>query len=331
MKNLSSPATTGLFIFNLFLLASLPVFMSVSCTSNYQKISTKPVVKVNDHVLSTKEFSNQLARKLKDLDALTAKDPNTVQRTKEEIQRSFIVKGLTLDWARAQGISISESVLDKEVEKYRANYPDDLSFRRLLAQENLSFSEWREELRYSLVERAVFKKINEKLTPPNETEIKRYYDEHKEQFKKKERIYLRQILTDEQGKADLLKTQVKSKDFADVAKKYSIAPEAKSGGVVGWIEKGSVDFFDPLFSSPIGSVTQIKSPFGFHVIKVEKKAAASTLSLEEARSQIVRSLMAQREQAEFVKWLDAQLRSSKVLKDNELISAIHVETKASSH
>lgn len=321
MKNLISPAMTGLFI--------LSLLAQVSCTSNYQKVSTKPVVKVNDHVLSTKEFSNQLARRLKDLDALTAKDPNTVQRTKEEVIKTFLVKSLTLDWARAQSISISESTLDKEVEKYRANYPDDLSFRRLLAQENLSFSEWREELRYTLLEQAVFKKLNEKLVAPTEAEIKRYYDEHKDQFKKKERIYLRQILTDEQGKADLLKTQVKTKDFAEVAKKYSIAPEAKVGGVVGWIEKGSVDFFDPLFTNAVGSITQIKSPFGFHVVKVEKKAAASTLSIEEARSQITRALMAQREQAEFVKWLDAQLRSSKVLRDNELIAAINVETRAS--
>lgn len=311
---------TGLFILSLFFVAS-------GCTSNYQKLSTKPVVKVNDHVLTAKEFSNQLARKLKDLDALTAKDPSTVLRTKEELLRSFIVKSLTLDWARANNLVVSESDLDKEVDKYRANYPDDLSFRRLLAQENLSFSEWREDLRYTLIERAVFKKLNERIKPPNEIEIKHYFDEHKERFKKKERIYLRQIVTDEQGKADLLKSQVKSKDFAELAKKYSIAPEGKAGGLVGWIEIGTVDFFDPLFKSAVGSVTQLKSPFGFHVVKIEKKAPASISSLEEVRNQILRTLKAQREQAEFVKWLDAQLRSSKVLKDSELVNSIIVETR----
>jgi peptidyl-prolyl cis-trans isomerase C len=319
MKIRNSPALTGLFIFTAAL---------IGCTSSYQKVSNKPVLKVNDHILTTKEFSTQLARRLKDLDALTAKDPNTVQRTKAEVSRSFLVRSLTLDWARAQGIAITETELDKEVDKYRANYPDDLSFRRLLAQENLSFSEWREELRYTLIERAVFKKLGEKMTPPAEAEIKRYYDEHKDKFKKKDRIYLRQILTDEQGKADLLKTQVKGKDFAEVAKKYSIAPEAKNGGLVGWVEKGTVDFYDPLFSAAVGSISQIKSPFGFHVVKIEKKAPASTLSLEEVRAPIVRALVAQREQAEFVKWLDAQLRSSKVLKDNDLINAISVQTKA---
>ncbi len=316
-----SPASLGLFIFGL-------IFFVVSgCTSSYQKLSTKPVVKVNDHVLTAKEFSNQLARKLKDLDALTAKEPSTVRRTKEELLRAFIVKSLTLDWARANSLIVLESDLDKEVNKYRANYPDDLSFRRLLAQENLSFSEWREELRYTLVERAVFKKINERVKPPGETEIKHYYDEHKDKFRKKDRIYIRQIVTDEQGKADLLKSQVKSKDFAELAKKYSVAPEAKVGGLVGWIEVGSVDFFDPLFKVPVGSVTQLKSPFGFHIVRVEKKLAASTLLLDEVRNQVIRALMAQREQGAFVKWLDAQLRSSKVLRDNELINSITVETR----
>lgn len=321
MKHCKSPAITGLFILSL-------IFALTACTSSYQKLSTKPVVKVNDHELTSKEFSNQLARKLKDLDALTAKDPATVLRTKESIIRTFIVRGLTLDWARANNIVITEKDLDGEVDKYRANYPDDLSFRRLLAQENLSFSEWREELRYTLIERAVFKKLNERQKAPTEPEIKQYYDEHKDLFRRKERLYLRQIVTDEEGKADVLKTQTKTKDFAELAKKYSIAPEAKAGGVVGWIELGAVDFFDPLFKSAIGSVTQIKSPFGFHLVKVEKKASASVLSFEEARNQCLRALTAQREQAEFVKWLDAQLRSSKVLRDNDLINLITVQIRA---
>ncbi len=320
MKFLKSPALTGLFIWSLLM-------GTLACTSNYQKLAAKPVVKVNDHVLTAKEFSNQLARKLKDLDGLTAKDPATVHRTKEELLRSFIVKSLTLDCARANSLVVTERDLDKEVDKYRANYPDDLSFRRLLAQENLSFSEWREELRYTLIERAVFKKLNERIKAPTDVEIKHFYDEHKEQYKKKERIYLRQIVTDEQGKADLLRTQVKTKDFAELAKKYSVAPEAKAGGLVGWIENGTVDFFDPLFKSSVGSVTQLKSPFGFHVVKIEKKAPAGISPLEEVQNQISRTLTAQREQAEFVKWLDAQLRSSKVLKDNELINSIVVETR----
>nr|BFD57909.1 peptidylprolyl isomerase [Bdellovibrio sp. CKG001]BFD61336.1 peptidylprolyl isomerase [Bdellovibrio sp. HM001] len=318
MKINKSPALTGLFIFMSLALAG--------CPSSYQKISTKPVEKVNDHVLTSKQFANQLARRLRNFDALAAKDPNNIHRIKEEILRDFLVKSLTLDWSRAQSIVISEATLDKEVDTLRANYPDDLSFRRALAQENLSFSEWREELRYSLIEREVFKKINEKVKAPTEEEIKRYYEDNKDRYKRKERIYLRQIVVDEDAKADAIKVDLKSGDFAELARKYSITPDAKQGGVVGWIEKGTVDYFDPLFSAGSG-VQTIKSPFGIHLIRVEKKAAASTLPLEEVKPQIIRALRAQREQAEYVAWLDAQLRSSKVLKDYELMNSIKVDTR----
>lgn len=318
MISKKSSALTGLFVFLSLVLCG--------CPSSYQKISTKPVQKVNDHVLSTKEFANQLARKLRQFDALAAKDPNNIHRIKEEILKDFLVRSLTLDWAQAQNITISDTVLDKEVDKLRANYPDDLSFRRSLAQENLSFSEWRESLRYSLVEKEVFKKINEKVKPVTDDEVKRYYEDHKDRYKRKERIYLRQIVVDEEAKIDAIKVDLKTTDFATLAKKYSITPEAKEGGVIGWIEKGSVDYFDPLFSAGTAPQT-IKSPFGVHLIRVEKKAPASTQPLEEVKGQITRELRAQREQAEYVAWLDAQLRSSKVLKDYDLMNSIKVDTR----
>ena len=319
MKFFKSPAMSGLFVF-------LGLAFLTGCPSSYQKISTKPVAKVNDHVLTTKQFANQIARKLKNFDALAAKDPNNIHRIKEDVLREFVVKSLTLDWARAQSLVITENQLDQEVDKLRANYPDDLSFRRVLAQENLSFSEWREDLRYTLVEREVFKKLNEKVKAPSEEEIKRYQEEHKDRFKRKERIYIRQIVVDEDAKADAIKVALKTQDFAEVAKKFSITPEAKAGGVVGWIEKGTVDYFDPLFSAGPALQT-VHSPFGVHLIKVDKKAPASVLSVEEAKPQIIRALRAQREQAEYVAWLDAQLRSSKVLKDYELMNSIRIDTR----
>lgn len=320
MKFHLSPALTGLFLLMTLALAG--------CPSGYRKISTKTVEQVNDHVLTARQFSNQLARRLRNFDALAAKDPNNIHRVKEEILRDFLVKSLTLDWARSQSIVISEAMLDKEVEKLRSNYPDDLSFRRALAQEDISFSEWRESLRYTLIEREVFKKINEKVSPPKEEEIKRYYEDQKDRFKKKEQIYIRQIVVDEEAKADAIKTDLKTTDFALLAKKFSLTPEGKEGGVVGWIEKGSVDYFDPLFSAGSG-LQKIKSPFGIHLIRVEKKAPAATQPLSEVRAQIVRALKAQREQAEYTAWLDAQLRSSKVLKDHELINSIRVDTRGS--
>lgn len=321
ISRLKSPGLAGLFLFTMFLMTG--------CPSGAPKYSTKPVVQVNGHSLSSREFATRLARRLKDLDAITAKDPATIENAKNEIVKDFIVQSLIIDWVRSKDIKISDSDLDKEVERIRSGYPDDLTFRRALAEQNLSFSEWRESLLYSLIEKAFFAKLGEKIKPPSNEEIKKYFEDNRDQFRKKERIYLRQILVDEESKAELMKTESKTRDFAELAKKYSKAPEAKNGGLVGWVEKGTVDFFDPAFSQSIGSVSGVvKSPFGYHLLKVEKKLPASAGTFDEARPEIVRSLMAKREQSEFINWLDGQIRSAKVLKDEELIRAIRVETRS---
>ncbi len=317
MNLTKSPVVSGLFIL---------VMLLTGCPSTFQRLSKKPVEKVNDHVLTVKEFSNQLARKLRNFDALAAKDPNNLQRIKEEILQNFLITSLTLDWAKTNEIVISENDLDKEVNKLRMNYPDDLSFRRSLAKENLSFADWREDLRNVLIQREVFRKLNEKIKAPTEEEIRRYYEAEKEHYKRKERIYIQQIVVDNEAKADAIMVDLKTKDFAETAKKYSITPEAKNGGNVGWIEKGTVDYFDPLFSNSSGIKT-IKSPFGIHLVRIQKKAPASTADLPEVRQQIIYALRAQREQAEYIAWLDAQIRSSRVLRDYELMNTISVDTR----
>lgn len=317
-----SPVLTGLFIL-------LTAGMITGCDLGASRVARKPVLQVNDQVLNAKDFSSQLARRLKNFDALAAKDPNNVKRAKEDILRVFIMRVLVSDYAKANGIKVEDPELEKEVNSFRSSYPDDLSFRRVLAEENLSVSDWKEEMRQSLLERKVFAKISEKTVAPSEEEIKKHFETNKEMYKRKERIYLRQIITDEFSKAQSIRDELKKKDFAELAKKYSVSPEAKAGGLVGWVEKGSVDVFDKAFALPVGGMSQVlESSYGFHIFKVERRAAPGYASLEEVRPEITQVLVGKKEQADFAGWLDKQIRASRVLRDNELLAAITVETRA---
>ncbi|MGZ5278578.1 MAG: peptidylprolyl isomerase [Pseudobdellovibrionaceae bacterium] len=322
MKLLSrSPAITGLFHLSICLLFA-------GCDVGGARVAAKPVVQVNEHQLSAKEFADHLARRLKNFDALSAKDPNNVKRAKEDVIRVFILQTLIEDFAKISDIAIDESELEKEINLFRSSYPDDLSFRRALAEENLSMSNWKEELKQTLISRKVFKKMSERLGQPTDEDVRKYYEENKVTFKRKERIYLRQIILDDLSKAQSVRDELKKRDFIDLAKKYSVAPEAKAGGLVGWIEKGSVDIFDKAFTLPIGGMSQVlESSYGFHIFKVERKTGPGFATLEEVRPEIMQVLIGKKEQAEFASWLDKQIRSSRVLRDNELLSAISVETR----
>ncbi len=317
-----SPVKSGFFILSL-------CFVLCSCTSKKQSLGNQVVLKVNEESLTTKTLAEQMARKLKQFDAIAAKDPQNIARVKEECIRQFLIRGLTLTWAEKNNLVVSEEQINKEVEKVRASYPDDLAFRRVLAQENLSFNDWKSDLKYSLIERLVFKKITDSLPAVTNEEVKSYYEANRDNYRKKERIYLKQIVVDKELIAERIREELKTKKFDEVAKKFSMAPEAKDSGVVGWVEKGSVDVFDKAFSLPIGGLSQVlESPYGFHIFKVEKKAAAGILPLADVDKQIRQKLLSQKEQAEFSKWLDQQVRSAKVLRNNELINAINVETRS---
>lgn len=304
------------------------VSLLAACPSKEPNVTGKIVLKVNEQSLSLRDFSNQLARRLKDLDALSAKNSQTIALIKEELLRSFISRALILDYARTKNINVTPFELDKEVDKIRSAYPDDVTFRRTLAQENISFSDWREQLKYRLIEQKVFQQITEKIKPPTPEDLRQYYEKNTAQFKTKERIYIRQIVVEDQGKAEYLKGELKKKSLESLARRYSIAPESKNDGAVGWIGRGEVDFFDPLFSYKIGVPGPVfKSPFGYHVAVVERKSPAMNLSFDEVKAKIDRQIRAQKEQALFTEWLDAQLRSSRVWRDYKLINSLSVDTK----
>lgn len=318
-KFLQSPIRLGLFIFSALFLG---------CTNPSSQLAQKTIVQVNEQTLTAKEFANRLARKLKSYDALAAKDPNNVIRAKEEIIRTFILQALAVDYAKKEKLEITEKALEEEVNSFRSSYPDDLSFRRALAEEGISLADWKAEMRTRLLERMIFKKMSAKVEGPKPNEIETYFQENKERYRLKERVYLRQIITDELSKAEAIKDELRKKDFSEVAKQSSVSPEAKNGGLIGWIEKGTVDIFDKAFSLPVGGVSGVlESPYGFHIFKVERKAPAGFASLEEVRPLIVQFLMGKKEQALFASWLDAQIRSARVLRDQSMINAVTVETR----
>ena len=298
------------------------------CDWQWGKLSQKTVVQVNDDTLTTREFAERLAENLRELDAISVKNPSQIKQVKDRVVHDFIMESLVQDYGKLAKIQITESELEKEVNDTRAEYPDDLSFRRTLAREGLSFVEWKARLQKSMVDRKIFKSMGEKIPSPSTDELKKYYSEHKDKFTRPERIYLRQIVVDDLTKAKTLIEKNKKSDFSKLAEKYSVAPEARNGGLVGWVEKGSVEIFDKAFSLSVNGVSPIlESPYGFHIFKVEKKAAAGVAPFDEVRDTIKRILVSEKDQRDFIAWLDQRIRASRISINEDLIQAVSVETK----
>ncbi|MEJ2658146.1 MAG: SurA N-terminal domain-containing protein, partial [Desulfobacterales bacterium] len=137
-------------------------------------------------------------------------------------------------------------------------------------------------------------------------ELRDYYDENLESFKKPETVVARHILLKLKPDADpetvkkvkekalkIVKLAREGKNFAELAKKYSEGPTRNNGGYLGEFTKDSMvkPFADKAFSMKPGEISEpVRTRFGWHIIKVEKVNKAHTISFNDAKKEIQKKL-----------------------------------------
>ena len=300
------------------------------CSFSKQPLGEKVVLDVNGKRLTAQQFSQELAYRLKNHDALSAKDPRVVSRLKTAIADDFIVQTLSEEWAKENGVILKAEDLEEQIKAVQKNYPDDLAFQQALAEEGITFKAWRERLQASSLQRLIIKKLTEKVPEPSANDLQNYYNDNKEAFSVRESAQVRQILVATENDAKVIDDQLKKgKRMVDLAKKYSISPEGPQGGNVGWLEKGLTEVFEPAFHMKVGQRSPVvKSAFGYHIFELLARKPSRTKTFPEAKDDIKRILLEKNEQSLYLAWLEAQTRKARVFKDQAFIDALQVETKA---
>lgn len=133
-----------------------------------------------------------------------------------------------------------------------------------------------------------------------EEEVKAFYEANEEKFKKPETVSAKHILTDSEEKCSSILEAVTGgeKTFEEAAKESSSCPSGARGGDLGEFGRGQMvkEFEDAAFAAEVGKVVgPVKTQFGYHLIKVEKKNEASKASFEEVKENIRRNLMGQKQ------------------------------------
>src|SRR5665213_2862818 len=105
--------------------------------------------------------------------------------------------------------------------------------------------------------------------------MKKVYDEASKQITGEQEVHARHILVETEDEAKAVEEELKKgADFAELAKKKSKDPGASDGGDLGFFTKDQMvpEFSAVAFSLEPGKISDpVKSQFGWHIIKVEKK------------------------------------------------------------
>ena len=254
-----------------------------------------------------------------------------------KIVDAMVSRKLLLELAAKDGIKPSPKLLSEQFDKFiNGLQPQQKAmFEAQLKAQGLTLEQHKEKIsaeKASQEMAAIDKWITEKVTPQlkvTDTDVEKYYKDHKSDFKKPETVKVAHILiaperppmdkiqnmTPDERKAfaenadkqaekkaeEVLNELKKGADFAKLAKEKSICPSKNEGGVLPAFDKtgkieggqGAMDktFTDASFKLKPGELSGVvKTPFGYHIIKSLEHNQASYYPLKDVKGYLKESL-----------------------------------------
>jgi peptidyl-prolyl cis-trans isomerase C len=133
---------------------------------------------------------------------------------------------------------------------------------------------------------------------PGAAEIAAYYEAHRADFARPERVRLRQILTESRAAAERARQQVeRGADFAAVARRLSRGPDAARGGYQGELARADLPpaLVEVIFTLRPGEVSRVMpASYGYHLFQVTARLPAELAPLPAVRDDILARLRQQR-------------------------------------
>ena len=154
-----------------------------------------------------------------------------------------------------------------------------------------------------------------------ESDMRRYYQEHKERFAYPEEYQLSQILIQSRGPDEIgiaigrgegiLAALKQGENFEDLALRFSEGPNASRGGRLGLVRQGELlpVIEQALAPLPIGGLTSlIENPDGLHIIRVDDKKPRQFRPFEEVKTEIQTLVFQQKSEDQYQTWM-AELKN----------------------
>jgi len=268
------------------------------------------VAKVNGDIVSQDEIQRLVKERGQELKAQGATGPQ-LQRALEETEKNLLRDRIDQLLLVQKGKELNINV-DSEISKYLASLrrqsaiTDEEKFRDYVRQQSgMSYEDFQAEAKNNALTREVIGSEVGRHIHVDSKEIQEYYDAHKQDFVRDEKVYLSEILVSTQNKdaAGVAAAEKKAKQvsedagkgqrFADLARDNSDAATAKDGGALGGYKKGELtkEIDVAVWNLPKGSVTKpMKLANGFEIFKVEDHTKAGQAPVEDVKGDIENAL-----------------------------------------
>lgn len=307
-----------------FCLLILSLLWIHSCNF-FENPEDETVITIGDSTISRKEVRKEIDRIIFDM-GITDQDLKTNIKS---IINKIVEKRLILEYGKRNGITLSPDELESAVKKVKQGYTEE-DFNAMLLERYIDIKEWKETFKEELLLKKIVNSVVEGAAVVTFEEAKEYYEKHLEEFRHPRLVQVRQIVT--KTREDMEKVLIlmeNGQSMAELAKKYSIAPEAKNDGMLGWIAEGELDekIDKFIFSLKEGKLSKIlESPYGFHVFKILAVKEEGIKEFPEAMKEIESKLAMDKKEVLYKKWLNGLKKEFPVrVKENLILADMKME------
>lgn len=277
------------------------------------------VATVNGEVITRADFERELSRESQAMEGAAPRSPEQIEPFKQTLLETMVERLVLLQAARELQVQVSAEEVDRRVLALTSEYPAG-TFDTALAQSQTSKTELaRRTKEQLLVERLLTDQVFSRVAVTEE-QLRRIYDENPDAWTEPEQVHAQQIVVKGLDEAKRLKELLwQGKKFPDLARRYSLSPDAKVGGDLGFFKRGEMPpaFDDAIFRLGAGQVSDVvSSDYGFHLFKLIEKKPSRKRELAEVRAQIEQKLLTELRAERQTAWVKA-LREKAQVKVND--------------
>jgi len=214
--------------------------------------------------------------------------------TEEDVQRTLMGLGQRAQqYNNPQGRqAILEQLINKELIFMDA--------KKSLLEMDPEYKAQLEKLKKELLSNFYVEKFLRDVKVKDE-DVKKYFDEHADEFIGEETVSASHILveTEEKAKDILAKIESGEMTFEDAAKAFSTCPSSQRGGDLGAFGKGQMvpEFDKACFEMEVGELRgPVQTQFGFHLIRLDAKNEAKPVTFEEVKDELAQHLLSEAQQ-----------------------------------
>ncbi len=242
------------------------------------------VAVVNDDVITQLELKQEFRAVVKNLKKKGAKLPPANVLGKQVLDR-MILDRIQLDLARRTGIKVDDTTLNRAITRIAAQNNMSISeFREQLAAQGVDFRRFQDEIKKQIILKRLLQRNVINKVSVSDQEIKNFLFNINKQGGLEQAYHLKHILIaipegaspkviqKARKKAKKLVKELRAgKDFSDMALSISDGQNALEGGDLGWRKAGELPtiFTEVVSKMKKGEISNpIRGPSGFHIIQL---------------------------------------------------------------